>query len=196
MSILTEKHAALPNGKGLTIADIAVMPRDLPSGPVDYELDNGRIIAMSPPGNRHSALQTRLSATLVKHGDDRGIGETRVEVGIVLWRKPDRLVGADVAFFAKSSFPLRESAEGYIETIPDLIFEVRSKNHTDADVQHKLADYLAARVKQVLVVDPEAKTVAIHRMGASAVILGEQDVLRLDDVIPGFSLSMVELFRP
>src|ERR1700675_1932754 len=58
------------------IADVAVMPRDLPSGPVDYELDNGRLVVMLPPVNRHSALQTRLSAALVKKADDDGFGET------------------------------------------------------------------------------------------------------------------------
>ena len=33
-----------------TVADLAALPDELPSGPVHYELDNGRLITMPPPG--------------------------------------------------------------------------------------------------------------------------------------------------
>jgi Uma2 family endonuclease len=177
------------------IADISVMPRDLPSGAVDYELDNGRLVVMSPPVNRHSALQTRLNGELYVQADCRGLGETRVEAGLILWRNPDRLVGPDLAFFSKNLFPLRESSEGYIETMPDLVFEVRSKNDTLSEIQQKVTDYLNAGVKQVFIVDPAANTVAQHRVGAPVTMFGEHDILHLDDVIPGCSLSLAELFR-
>jgi Uma2 family endonuclease len=178
-----------------TIADVAVMPRDLPSGPVDYELNNGVLTIMSPTGRRHGVVQSRIAAVLTSLGDDRGLGETAVETGIILWRGPDRLVGPDVAYWSKASFPLRESSEGYVETIPDLIFEVRSKNDTNAEIQHKVADYLAAGVKHVLVVDPEVNTIALHRVGGPATMFGKRDMLRLDDLIPGCSISLSDLFR-
>ena len=72
------------------------------------------------------------------------------------WRNPDRLVGADAVFIANSSLPIRESSEGYLETIPDLVVEVRSKNDTLPAVQRKVDDYLTAGVKVVWVVDPAA----------------------------------------
>ena len=34
----------------LTAADLAVLPSQLPSGPVLWELDNGRLVVMAPPG--------------------------------------------------------------------------------------------------------------------------------------------------
>jgi Uma2 family endonuclease len=196
MALFTASPSFSPtSGRLFTIADVARMPRELPSGPVDYELDNGALVTMSPTGNRHSALQTRLSKILSTQGDDCGFGETRVEVGVILRRNPDRLVGPDVAFFSKDSFPLRESAEGYLETIPDIVFEVRSKNDTTAELRHKVNDYLAAGVKEVFVVDTDDKQVVLHRVGTPEVVHGEQDVLHLE-VIPGFALSLAELFRP
>ncbi|HEY2882719.1 MAG TPA: Uma2 family endonuclease [Pirellulales bacterium] len=195
-TVITSSANTPPNGRLFTIADVDKMPRQLPSGPVDYELDNGRIVTMSPTGNRHSAMQTRLSKALANQGDDQGFGETRVEVGVILWRNPDRLVGPDVAFFPKKLFPLKESVEGYLETIPDLVFEVRSKNDTEAELRQKVADYLAAGVKQIFTVEPETKTIGMHRLGQTVVVLGESDLLKLDEIIPGFTLSLAELFRP
>jgi Uma2 family endonuclease len=196
MALFTTSPSFSPaSGRPFTIADIARMPRELPSGPVDYELDNGALVTMSPTGNRHSSIQTRIASTLVFYGDRHDFGETRVEVGVVLWRSPDRLVGPDVAFFSKDLFPLRESTEGYLETIPDIVFEVRGKNDTVAEMRHKVNDYLAAGVKQVFVVDTDDKQVVLHRVGTPEVVHGEQDVLHLD-VIPGFALSLAELFRP
>jgi Uma2 family endonuclease len=196
MALFTTSPNLSPSpGRLFTIADVARMPRELPSGPVDYELDNGTLVTMSPTGRIHGVVQGRLAAALIATGDQRGFGQTMVEVGVILWRKPDRLVGPDVAFLLKDSFPLRESAEGYLETIPDIVFEVRSKNYTVAEMRHKVNDYLAAGVKQVFVVDTDDKQVTLHRVGTPEVLLGEQDVLHLD-VIPGFALSLAELFRP
>ena len=177
------------------IADVAVLPRNLPSGPVDYELDEGVLVIMSPTGRRHGVVQGRISALLISFGDERGLGETTVETGVILWRSPDRLVGPDVAFFLKASFPLRESSEGYIETTPDIVFEVRSKNDTLSEIQQKVADYLKAGVKNILIVDGDANTVTFHRAGEPAITLGERDVLDLNAVIPGCSISLAELFR-
>ncbi len=39
-----------------TAADVAALPRGLPSGDVNYELDNGKLIVMPPPGNLHGGL--------------------------------------------------------------------------------------------------------------------------------------------
>lgn len=150
---------------------------------------------MSPTGRIHGILQGRITAALISLADQQGLGQTMVEVGVILWRNPDRLVGPDVAFFSKGSFPLRESAEGYLETMPDLVFEVRSKNDSAADMQHKVADYLAAGVKQVFVVDGEAKTVARHTVGKPVEIIAEENTLHLGDIIPNFSLILRDFFR-
>lgn len=49
-------HAAWsqPRQRLLTVADLAVLPSDLPSGTVLYELDNGRLVIM--PGQTSQVL--------------------------------------------------------------------------------------------------------------------------------------------
>jgi Uma2 family endonuclease len=179
----------------LTVADVAALPDDLPSGPVHYELDNGWLITMPPPGDLHGAIQCHLSAELTFQGERRGLGKARVETGVILWRDPDRLVGPDAAFIANHSLPIRLSPEGYLETIPDLVAEVRIKNDTLPEVQRKVEDYLAAGVQVVWVVDTVQRSVSAYRKGRDVEVFGEADTLTVEDVIPGLRISVRDLFQ-
>jgi Uma2 family endonuclease len=102
--------------------------------------------------------------------------------------------GADAVFVANASFPIRRSPEGYLETIPDLVVEVVSKNDTPAAVDRKVQDYLAAGVRVVWVANPAAVTITVHARGSAPVVLGAGDVLTAEDVIPGFRLPVAEAF--
>jgi Uma2 family endonuclease len=177
-----------------TAADLAVFPTHLPSGDVDYELDHGRLIVMVPPGESHASVQAFLAAELVNQGQRKRHGRAYSEVGIVLSRNPDTVLGADLAFIGKSKLPVRKSREGYVETIPDLVVEIRSKNDTRAELERKAAEYLSAGVGIVLIVDPDAKTIADHRAGAEPRVYPAHETLALDEIIPGFRLSLAECF--
>jgi len=179
-----------------TVADLAVFPSELPSGPVVYELDNGRLIVMPPPGDIHGAVETILAAELRQQGDKRGLGKTRSGgLGVILWKNPDRVVGPDVVFVAKESLPIRTSKEGYLETIPELVVEVRSKNDTGPEISRKVQDYFRAGVRVVWVSDPSKRTVTIYRPEEKAKVLRENDVLTIPDIIPGFELPVREVFQ-
>src|SRR5947209_3212143 len=105
-----EVLSQLPPANGVrlfTAADVAVLPSDVPSGGVRWELDNGRLISMPPPGNLHGAVDSNMNAALKIQGEWRGLGKVRTEVGVILWRNPDRVVGPDGMFVANASLPLR-----------------------------------------------------------------------------------------
>src|SRR4051794_7387696 len=89
-----------------TAADLGAMPRDLPSGPVRYELHHGRLIAMTPPGGIHSIVGAKFIGEFLYQGDYRGHGTAHSEVGIVLGRNPDHIFGADAAFFTTAQLPI------------------------------------------------------------------------------------------
>jgi Uma2 family endonuclease len=179
----------------LTAADLAVLPSQLPSGPVRWELDNGRLIVMAPPGYIHGHCENSIAAQLKLQGEARGLGRAACgEVAIILWPNPDRVLGADAAFIANGSLPVRLSPEGYLETIPDLVVEVRSKNDTQPEIEHKVNDCLQAGVRVVWVADPAAQTVTAYRSGQAPQVFGQQDALTVDDVIPGFSMAVRDVF--
>jgi Uma2 family endonuclease len=179
----------------LTVADLTALPSDLPSGTVLYELDNGRLIIMPPRGDIHGAVESKFTGVFLYEGEKRGHGKVRCgDVAIVLWRNPDRVVGADVAFITNASLPIRLSPEGYLETIPELIVEVKSKNDTLPEVERKVADYFRAGVKVVLVPDPAKKTVTVYRPGQTAQVFTEKDVLTVEDIIPSFKMLVADAF--
>ncbi len=179
----------------LTAADLAVLPTRLPSGDVRWELDDGRLVVMPPPGDIHGAVQSNVGYELKGQGEERGLGKARTEVGIVLWRDPDKVVGADAAFIALASLPIRRTPEGYLETIPDVAAEVRSKNDTDAELELKVEDYLRAGVKIVWVIDPFSRTVTVHRRDRPPRTLTEDEILTADEVIPGFQVVVRKLLQ-
>jgi Uma2 family endonuclease len=178
-----------------TAADLAAMPSDLPTGTVHYELDNGRLISMAPPGDLHGVVELNLAFQLKLQGHLRGHGTARSgESGIVLWRNPDRVVGADAVFVANASLPIRRSPEGYLETIPDLVVEVVRKNDTRPYVARKVADYLTAGVRVVWVAHPTDRTITEHRAEKDPVVYRDADVLTVEDVIPDFRLRVADAF--
>jgi Uma2 family endonuclease len=195
MSLVAPRSKVSPGEKCFSIADVAKLPTELPSGTVDYELDNGRLITMVPPGDMHGAVQAQISSELLVQGQRRGAGLARAEVGIVLWRNPDRLVAADAAFILNRSLPLRHSPEGYLETIPELVVEVRSKNDSAADVKHKVDDYLTAGVHVVLVADPSTKSVTLYSRDNEPHRFSESETLVLESILPDFRCSVADLFR-
>jgi Uma2 family endonuclease len=195
-NIAADRFTLIQLGQRLfTAADVAVMPERLPSGDVRYELHYGRLVVMSPPGATHGNLQTRIGGALLAQGEQKGYGKAYTEVGIVLARNPDHLVGADAAFIMNRSLPAREAPEGYLETIPELIIEIRSKNDTTAEIKERVADYLRYGAQLVWIVDPTPEVVAEHRLSSPPKIYDKRDALTCDDIIPGFRLALSDLFR-
>jgi len=150
---------------------------------------------MSPPGAIHGSFQNRIGTALSMQGEMKGLGKAYTEVGIVLARKPDHIVGADAAFIANQSLPAREAPEGYLETVPELVVEIRSKNDTNAEIAEKVADYLQAGSTLVWVIDPTPETVTEHRPNSQPRVFEKTNALTCEDIIPGFRLSLAELFR-
>jgi Uma2 family endonuclease len=179
-----------------TAADLEHMPADLPSGPIDFELDNGRLVPiMVPPGNPHGAAQLRIGTQLMIQGELKGQGQARTEVGVILWRNPDRVVTPDVLFVTNKSLPIRTSPEGYLETIPELVVEIRSKNDSLKYVERKVRDYLKSGVQIVWVADSTMRTVTVHSASGEPKVYGTADTLQLPGLIPGFSMPVADVLR-
>lgn len=176
-----------------TVADLPRFPRSVASGDVSWELLDGVPVAMSPPGYRHGRIGGLVVAELHAHAERRGLGEVGDETAIILRRNPDRVVGADAVFLLAASLPPRLSPEGYLETIPELVIEVRSKNDSDAEVTAKVGEYVAAGVRAVWVLDPDGATVSVHVPAAAPVAFGPVDTLT-SPLLPGFAVPVARLF--
>jgi Uma2 family endonuclease len=151
---------------------------------------------LPPATDLHGAIESKIAAELTIQGQRRGHGKARCGgLGVILWRDPDRVVGADAVFIANPNLPLRVSPEDYLETIPDLVAEVRSENDSLVAVRHKVEDYLTAGVRVVWVADPIQRTVTAYRRDREPDVLGEADTLTVEDVIPGFRMAVRDVFQ-
>jgi len=84
----------------------------------------------------------------------------------------------------------------FLHVAPDLVVEVLSESNTLREMQIKLGEYAAAGVKLVWYVDPDAKTVTVYPKGRERgrKVLGVGDTLDGGKVLPGFTLSVADLF--
>ena len=77
---------------------------------------------------------------------------------------------------------------------PDLAVEVRSPSDREAKVAEKIRHYLGHGTRAVWDVDPDVRTVIVHRPGALPLHLPGDDPLAGGDVLPGFAVPTSALF--
>ncbi len=154
--------ATAPPDRLLTADELMEMPDD---GHL-YELVKGRRVRVPPSASASSLVAMTLAiiaggfVRLHKLGFCIGEGG-----GIKLASDPDTVRAPDFAFFSTprmpvGGFPLR----GY-GGAPDLAVEVLSPSNRFGDILAKVAEYLAAGVRLVWVVDPAARSVTVFRPG-------------------------------
>lgn len=83
--------------------------------------------------------------------------------------------------------------DGFCPIAPDLAVEVLSPGDFAHEIVEKVEEYLAAGVRLVWVVDPEARLVDVYRRDGSNRVR-ENDALIGDPVLPEFRCAVKDLF--
>jgi Uma2 family endonuclease len=107
---------------------------------------------------------------------------------------PSRVRKPDVSFIRHGRLSPTEFSEPFIRIPPDLAAEVVSPNDGFMEVDRKVRQYLDAGVRLVWVVNPDLRTVAIHHPASPVTIVDEHGRVSGEDVLPGFSFAVAELF--
>ena len=111
-------------------------------------------------------------------------------------RSPDTVREPDILFVSVERLPLDARVEGYLEVAPELVIEIVSPNDTQRSVNDKTLMWLSHGVLMVVEVYPAERAVMLHRPNVSAVTLAGDDVLDCGGVVPGFTMSLSEIFEP
>jgi Uma2 family endonuclease len=165
------------------------------SGLGPCELVEGRIVPMTPTGDEHGSCEGNFYATLRAYAHAHQLGKVRVgEVGIYTRRNPDTVRAADVLFISNERYAQRTS-KGYLDVAPELIVEILSPSDSWSDVTQKLREYFAIGVRLVWVADPQARSVYAYRSLTDVREFTLNDDLPGDDVLPGFSVRVSDLFE-
>jgi Uma2 family endonuclease len=166
----------------------------LPNHDHRVELVEGRVVRMTPVSFAHSRTVARLCALLDSHVRNRDLGVVGTELGVTLKVNPDIVRAPDVAFIRRERIPVPEP-RGFWKGAPDLAVEVISPDDRPCEVAAKVAEYLHYAVLLVVVIDPDVKSVVVHRPSAQPIVLGTDDVLDLSDVMSGFQCRVREIFE-
>ncbi len=162
-------------------------------GPV--ELVKGKVVEMPPPMPKHAQVCYRISRLLGNFVDDRLGHVLTNDASIITQRGPDTVRGADVCYISYAKVPKGLLPDGYLPAPPELIFEVRSPSDRWKDILKKVVEYLDAGVTIVCIVDPTTETGRIYRSDRDEEQLKNGDLVRFEDVLPGFSFPLKQLFE-
>jgi Uma2 family endonuclease len=99
-----------------------------------------------------------------------------------------------VAFVSRQRVQQAGRVTGYWPGAPDLAVEVISPSDTYTEVEAKVLDWLRGGARMVVVVNPRARRANVYRSETDVTILSQGDTLDGDDVVPGWSLSLADLF--
>jgi Uma2 family endonuclease len=158
-----------------------------------YELVHGELV------EKHMAalavwVASQISYLINSFLASHDIGWVATEVPIVCFpwlgqhgRRPD------VAYFSHDR--LAEPTDDPITVAPNLVVEVLSPNDDAIELDVKIEEYFRAGVELIWIVNPQLRTVRLHRAdGSGGGILHETDTIDGESVLPGFQAIIRDFF--
>lgn len=183
---------AAPPGGSMTAAELFTLPDDGRG----YELSRGMLVCMAPSAYMPSSVSGRLLVRVGVFVDEHHLGEYgSAEGGFLLRSNPDTVRAPDAWFVRADRVPGGDAADQYFLGAPDLAIEVLSPSDRFDTVMLKVRDYLDAGTPLTWVFDPKSRLTAVFRPGQAVRFLDEDDVLDGEDVLPGFTLPLRDLYR-
>jgi Uma2 family endonuclease len=168
----------------------------LPDPGVPTELVRGRVVEMNVPAPRHGEICVNVIALLHPHIRANKLGRlVSNDSGVVTEHDPDTVRGADIAFYSYSRVPEGPLPRGYLDVVPELIFEVRSPTGRWAKVLAKVAEYLEAGVSVVCVLDQISETVQVFGNEELPHTLHNSDELHLPDILGDLRVVVQRFFE-
>jgi len=163
--------------------------------PYQQELVDGILYEMEPPGAQHGWVASQIGDLLQRHVAGAGLGVVFTsEVGFQLASDPDTVRGPDVSFVSRERVEESGIPVGYWPGPPDLAIEVVSPNDRRSNVEGKALAWLEAGAHAVIVLDPPLRTATAYRARDDIRVLTADEMLYLDDVVPGWSARVGDLF--
>lgn len=158
------------------------------------ELVRGRLIVREPPGYQHGVAAVAIATRIGEFARANNLGVVvAAGTGFKLFSNPDTVRAADAAFLRRDRAP-DPPPPGYLALAPDLAVEVVSPGDHAGEIQAKVSDWLTAGSHLVWVIDLARKRAIIYREDGSVDLLASQDALSGEDVLPGFSCALHEVW--
>jgi Uma2 family endonuclease len=169
---------------------------DLPDSGRRLELVRGRVIALPPPNFDHGYCSVEAAHHLRAFVKERDLGWVVAnDSGVITQRNPDSVRGADVAFYSYNRIPKGFRPKRYPTVAPEIVIEVKSPSDRWREILEKVAEYLAAGVLIVCVLDPETTSARLYFDDRPHETLADDDELTFPGVLPDFRVRVGTIFE-
>jgi len=154
------------------------------------ELIDGKLVEKMPT-QQHGLVASNINRELGNYAIKHKNGRPGIEVRhrAIDDDRNSRL--PDVSFTCAN---VRLIDQGSVTGMPDLAVEIKSPADTITQMRETAAYYLANGSRLVWLVYPNLRMVEVYRPNADVEILDAQQVLVGHDVLPGFALSVADVF--
>jgi Uma2 family endonuclease len=180
---------ALHPARILTAEEFARLPDDGRRS----ELVRGQVKEMCLPGYRHGKGVNRIQRALSNFVFERHLGDVVADVGFIVERAPDTVLGPDCAFISKERIPY-PAPVSFFPVAPDLAVEVLSPGDRPGETAERIERLLAAGTAMVWIIDPDRREVRVHRPEGDPAVLRAGDILGGAEVLTGFEIPVADLF--
>jgi Uma2 family endonuclease len=160
-----------------------------------YELLNGELVDMGNSGMEHGYVACILVARLTTFVQQNKLGAV-CDSSTAFTLNNGNKRSPDVSFVSKERLKgLKRPPRGFFEGSPDLAVEILSPSNTVEEIHDKIVEYFDNDTRLVWVIHPDEKYVLVYHSPEPDRLLRPQDVLEGEAIIPGFSMSVAELFE-
>ncbi len=187
---ITEQAPISPKvGQRMTVEEFLKLPEEEPA----LELIDGVVRQKVSPKFGHGVSQFNLARRIDEFARDRGLGVVVTETRFV---RPRWAPVPDIGFYRWERLPddLDEATLDDILVPPDLAIEILSANQSVSELVRKCAGMVENGVRVALLLHRWDKSVFIFRPEVPLRVLTGTDRVDLDDVLPGFEITVAEIF--
>ncbi len=180
-----------------TIDDVWDFAHQPGNDSIHFELIDGDLLEMAPPGLEHGSLASLLTHYLLSFVMKHNLGIVTVETGYHPPETRITLLSPDVAFLSRARMPQSDPVK-YVPVMPDLAVEIMSPRDSLRQLRSKASLYLRNGTELVWIVKPTEASVEVCRAGGGAELqidsVGRDGKLLGEPVLPGFELELKRLF--
>jgi len=176
------------HSRAMTLEQFLALPEQEPA----LEFANGRVTQKVSPLGEHARLQYKFSQLIGDFSEPRRLAMAFTEIRATF---AGRSPVPDIGVYRWSRIP--RTADGLVETYfrtpPDIAVEIFSPGQVLGDERNKCRWYVANGVAIALFIHHPSRTVTCFTPDGEQRLSGE-DRIDLDAVLPGFTLTVAELF--
>jgi Uma2 family endonuclease len=174
-------------GQRMTLEEFLALPEQKPA----LEYIDGVVRQKVAAKPVHASIQSSLIEMLAPFARRRRLGVVLPEARFVAaaWAPVP-----DIVFYRRERLRVRRAPEDFSEP-PDLAIEIMSPGQTLTSQIQKCLNFISRGTNIALLIHPEEEAVFVFGAEQPLTVLQGDDRIDLDDLLPGFELTVRQLFE-